>query len=257
MLIRMGKACVWEIPGKFDKIPNSPCIMPVFRDNEGIRAVYRNQKSMRFTKPLLQKMLQAALSAVENNLAMLNQLDAAIGDGDHGTAILAAMKAAAAAAQKEGTLKTTLETVGWDIMSSTSGSTSALMGSFFIGMSQSATGDELDSVQTIAMFESGLTNLRASSRANVGDKTMMDALIPAIEAMGTLKGQSPSLANLFAAAADAAQKGADSTKDLAAKFGRAKNLGERSRGALDAGAVSTALIYRAYSETINHMFSNY
>jgi len=207
---------------------------------------------MRFTKTLLQKMLQAALATIENNVAMLNQLDAATGDGDHGTAIVTAMKAAATATQKEGTLKTMLETIGWDIMSSTSGSTSALMGSFFIGMSQDVDGEELDGVQTIAMFESGLANLRTSSRANVGEKTLMDALIPAIEAMAGLKGQSPSLADLFTAATVAAQKGADSTKDLVAKFGRAKNLGERSRGTLDAGAVSTALIYQAYAETVQN-----
>ena len=207
---------------------------------------------MLFTKPLLQKMLQAALSAVENQLAMLNQLDAAIGDGDHGTAILAAMKAATAAAQKEGTLKTILETIGWDVMSNTSGSTSALMGSFFIGMSQAVANEELDVEQTVAMFESGLANLRSSSRATVGDKTMMDALIPAIEAMSALmgRGESPSLTEIFTAAAVAAQKGADSTKELVATFGRAKNLGERSRGTLDAGAVSTALIYQAYSEAV-------
>jgi len=195
-------------------------------------------------------MLQAALAVIEDNAAMLNQLDAATGDGDHGTAILTAIKTAAASAQKEGSLKTTLETIGWDIMSSTSGSTSTLTGSFFAGMSNAANGEELDSVQTIAMFESGLANIRLSSRAGIGDKTLMDALIPAIEAMTALKGQSPLLADLFAAAAEAAQKGADSTKDLAAKFGRAKNLGERSRGTLDAGAVSTALIYQAYAETV-------
>ena len=206
--------------------------------------------NMLFTKTLLQKMLQAALAVIENNLAMLNQLDAATGDGDHGTAILTAMKAAAASVQKEGTLKTTLEAIGWDVMSSTSGSTSALTGSFFAGMSNAVDGEELDSVQTIAMFESGLANVRTSSRANVGDKTLMDALIPAIEAMAGLKEQSPPLADIFAVAAEAAQKGADSTKELVAKFGRAKNLGERSRGALDAGAVSTALIYQAYAETV-------
>jgi dihydroxyacetone kinase-like protein len=207
---------------------------------------------MLFTKILLQKMLQAALSAVENQLAMLNQLDAATGDGDHGTAILTAMKAATAAAHKEGTFKATLETIGWDVMSNTSGSTSALTGSFFIGMSHVVSGEELDSIQTIAMFESGLANMRTSSRANVGDKTLMDALIPAIEAMTALKKQTPSLVDLFTAAAEAAQQGADSTKDLAAKFGRAKNLGERSRGTLDAGAVSTALIYRAYAEAVRN-----
>ena len=205
---------------------------------------------MLFTKTLLQKMLESALAAVENQLAMLNQLDAATGDGDHGTAILSAMKAAVAAVQKEGTLKATLEAVGWEVMSKTSGSTSALTGSFFMGMANAVSGEELDSVQTIAMFESGLANMRTSSRANIGDKTLMDALIPAIEAMRALKEQSPALAELFTAAAGAAQKGADSTKDLAAKFGRAKNLGERSRGSLDAGAVSTALIYKAYADVL-------
>jgi dihydroxyacetone kinase-like protein len=214
--------------------------------NESRQQCCRSQ----FTKFLLQEMLQAALTAAESQLTVLNQLDAATGDGDHGTAILTALQAAIGASQKEGTLKTTLETIGWDIMSKTSGSTSTLLGSFFIGMSQSVSGEELDSVQTIAMFESGLVNLRTSSRANVGDKTMMDALIPAVEAMIALKKQSPSLGDIFTAAAEAAQRGADSTKDLAAKFGRAKNLGERSRGTLDAGAVSTALIYRAYAETV-------
>ena len=195
-------------------------------------------------------MLQAALSAVENQLPTLNQLDAAIGDGDHGTAIVSAMKAATAAAHNEGTLKSTLETIGWEVMSNTSGSTSALTGSFFIGMATAVSAEELDSVQTITMFESGLANVRTSSRANVGDKTLMDALIPAIAAMTALKEQTPPLAVLFATAAEAAQKGADSTENLVAKFGRAKNLGERSRGTLDAGAVSTALIYRAYAEVV-------
>ena len=197
-------------------------------------------------------MLQAALSAVESQWAMLNQLDGATGDGDHGTAIVAAMKAATAAVQKEGTLKVTLETIGWDVMSNTSGSTSALMGSFFIGMSQAVSGEELNGVQTVAVFESGLENIRTSTRANIGDKTLMDALLPAIEAMRALKESSPTLADLFTSAAEAAQKGADSTKDLVAKYGRAKNLGERSRGTLDAGAISTALIYRAYAETASH-----
>ena len=194
-------------------------------------------------------MLHAALSAIEQELAMLNQLDAATGDGDHGTAILAAMKAASSASQKDGSLKETLEKIGWDIMSNTSGSTSALLGSFFIGMAGAVPAENLDCKQTAGLFEAGLVNMQTSSKANVGDKTSMDALVPAIEAMSALKEQTTSLADLFAAASDAAQKGADSTKDLAAKFGRARNLGERSRGHLDAGAVSTALIYKAYAET--------
>jgi len=249
---------LWEVQplkpgmglGNFLPDGHSPCIASTFLDNRGNEKHLVGIKKMLFTKTLLKKMLQTALAVVENQLAMFNQLDTATGDGDHGTALLAAMKAATAATQKEGNLKATLEAIGWDIMSNTSGSTSALMGSFFIGMSNAIADEELDSNQTIAMFESGLTNIRTSTRANVGDKTLMDALIPAIGAMTALKGQSPALADLFTAAAEAAQKGADSTRDLVAKFGRAKNLGERSRGTLDAGAVSTALIYRAYADAV-------
>ncbi len=202
---------------------------------------------MSFTKSLLQKMLDTALSSIERNLDMLNRLDSATGDGDHGTAILAAMKAAVTGAKKDGHLAATLESVGWDVMSSTSGSTSALTGSFFAGMASAAASNELDADQTITLFEAGLANLRVSTKAQMGDKTLMDALIPAIEAMTAKKGTNTSLADVFQAAAQAARRGAESTKDLVAKHGRARNLGERSRGHLDAGAESTALIYEAYA----------
>ena len=205
---------------------------------------------MKLTKPLFQDMLQKAFQTIQANTEYLNQLDSAIGDGDHGTAIHAAYKAAAESIKKDGSLASTLETVGWDVMSSTSGSTSSLTGSFFIGMGPKAIAEELDVDQVIEMFEAGLANVQGFSKAVVGDKTLMDALIPAIDAMRNLKGQGASLSDVFQAAAQAAQSGADATKDLVAKHGRARNLGERSRGHLDAGAVSTALVYNAYAEAV-------
>jgi dihydroxyacetone kinase-like protein len=205
---------------------------------------------MNFSKSLLQSMLESALSVIASNVEKLNQLDAATGDGDHGTAILAAMKAATAASKKEGGLATTLEMIGWDVMSSTSGSTSTLLGSFFVGMSSGVNEEEPDVPQTAFLFESGLQNVQTTTKAGIGDKTMMDALIPAVEAMAKIKNSNGSLGKLFQTAADAAKKGADSTKELTAKHGRAKNLAERSRGHLDAGAVSTALIYQAYADTV-------
>jgi dihydroxyacetone kinase-like protein len=206
---------------------------------------------MNFTKSLLEKMLAESLAAVENNVAMLNQLDANIGDGDHGTAILAATRTAAESAKKNEPLNIVLETIGWDVMSSVSGSTSALSGSFFDGMS-SAAFEELDTSKTIDMFAAGLKKVQTASKAKVGDKTMLDALIPAITAMKNLQGTGATLPEVFQTAAVAAKEGADSTKDLIAKFGRAKNLGERSKGHLDAGAVSTALIYEAYSKAVQN-----
>ncbi|MDR3197197.1 MAG: DAK2 domain-containing protein [Planctomycetaceae bacterium] len=205
---------------------------------------------MKFTKLLFCRMLEAVLASIETNLTLLNQLDAATGDGDHGTAILAAMKAAVSGAGKNGTFSATLETVGFDVMSEASGSTSTLSGLFFTGMAGGITSEELNVDETITAFENGLANVRTMTKAQTGDKTLMDALIPAIEAMSRLKGTDTSLSEIFQAAAIAAQTGADSTKELIAKHGRAKNLGERSRGHLDAGAVSTALIYAAYAETV-------
>lgn len=195
-------------------------------------------------------MLSTALASIESNLSRLNQLDAATGDGDHGTAIRAAIKAAVTSSEKDGSFASTLETIGFDVMSGASGSTSTLWGVFFTGMAGGMTAEELTVDETIMAFENGLANVRTMTKAQIGDKTLMDALIPAIDAMNRLKGTDAALAEIFRVAAVAAQNGADAAKELIAKHGRAKNLGERSRGHLDAGAVSTALIYAAYAETV-------
>ncbi|MGL4595242.1 MAG: dihydroxyacetone kinase subunit L [Thermoguttaceae bacterium] len=203
-----------------------------------------------FTKTTLQQILTTALIAIEKNLDALNGLDSAIGDGDHGTAILAAIRAAKNSAIKEGTLAETLNQIGWDIMEAASGSTSSLTGSFYIGMSEAAVSDDLNVDQVITMFESGLSNVQKSTRAVVGDKTLMDALIPAIQAMSDRKGTGDSLKNVFDAAAKAARKGANSTRDMVAKHGRAKNLAQRTIGHDDAGATSTAIIYEAFASCV-------
>ena len=85
-----------------------------------------------------------------------------------------------------------------------------------------------------------------------GDKTMMDAMIPAIEAMSAAIAANPSatLADVFNAAATAAKEGAEKTSEYVAKFGRARNLGERSRGSKDAGATSLALIFQAFADAV-------
>ncbi len=203
-----------------------------------------------FTVETLRAFLSAAFSSIEKNFDSLNALDGATGDGDHGTAILAAMKAASkAATTTSGSLSEVLSAVGWAVMSEASGSTSSLTGSFYVGMSEAAPSDSLSPDETIAMFESGLKNVQLSSKAVVGDKTLMDALIPAIAAMNALKGTGATFPAVFDAAAKAARSGAESTKDLVAKFGRAKNLGQRTVGHYDAGATSTALIYEAFAAT--------
>ena len=203
-----------------------------------------------FTIETLRTFLSSALASIETNVDSLNALDSATGDGDHGTAILAAMRAAEkAATTTNGSLAEVLSAVGWAVMSEASGSTSSLTGSFYVGMSEAAPSDALSPDEVIAMFASGLKNVRLSTKAAVGDKTLMDALLPAIDAMNALTGTEATIPVIFAAAAQAARKGAESTKNLVAKFGRAKNLGERTVGHDDAGATSTALIYEAFAAT--------
>lgn len=206
---------------------------------------------MSFTLKTLQKIIASAAAKIEKKVDYLNQLDAATGDGDHGTAIKAAMQAAnASAASAAGQLSDALSAIGWAVMSEASGSTSSLTGSFYTGMSEaaSANAESTDTDGVIDMFAAALSAVQKSSRAKIGDKTLMDALIPAIEAMKSLKGTNADLKDVLRSAAFAANRGAESTKNLIAKHGRAKNLGDRSIGHIDAGATSLALIFDAFAE---------
>ena len=205
-----------------------------------------------FTKELLVKALKKALESIEANFDYLNKLDAATGDGDHGTAILSTMKAAVASAEKPGNLSDTLSNVAMDIMSATGGSTSSLNGSFYMGLSSGAKSDALNAADTVAMYAEGLSMMKSMTNAQVGDKTMMDAMIPAIDAMKATIAENAdaSLGDVFQKAADAAKSGAEKTSEYVAKFGRARNLGERSKGSQDAGATSLALIFQAFADAI-------
>lgn len=204
------------------------------------------------TKDLLTKMLESALAAVEAQFDELNALDAATGDGDHGSAILATMKAAVKAAQGPGTLAETATNIAMEIMTATGGSTSSLNGSFFMGLADGAKSEALNPAETVAAFEAGLASMQTMTKAKVGDKTMMDAMLPAIDAMKAAVASNPNatLFDAFQQAADAAKAGAEKTAEYVAKFGRARNLGERSKGSKDAGATSSALIFQAYADAI-------
>ncbi len=200
-----------------------------------------------FTKDLLARMIAAAVLELEQKPEELNRLDAATGDGDHGTSILKAMRAAAAAARAEGSLKDILHGIAWTIEDEACGSTSSLTGSLYEGMSEAVDSEELNVDEVIEMFVSGLACVERATKAKVGDKTIMDALIPAVDMMKSMRQSSVTLAELLTAAAESARFGADSTRDCLAKFGRAKNLGERVRGHLDPGACSAALILETFA----------
>ncbi|MBT3201887.1 MAG: dihydroxyacetone kinase subunit L [Phycisphaerales bacterium] len=198
-------------------------------------------------------MLQAAIATIRENEEMLSNLDAATGDGDHGAAMAMAVGAADKAITEwdKASIKSLLHGVGWGMMCIDGGSTGPLWGSLFVGMSKGAgEADTLDSAALATAFETGLEKLQKQSKAVVGDKTMMDALIPAVGAIRTAADASASVNDAMAAAATAAADGAAATTDMVAKFGRARNLGDRVLGHVDPGATSMSLLFKAFSEAL-------
>lgn len=174
-------------------------------------------------------------------------LDAAAGgDGDHGEAIVAATKALAAAQGDD--FKSLLEDMVSHLESDVSGSTSSLYGTLFEGMADAvdAGKTELSAEEVAEVFAAGLEELGFATKAKVGDKTFMDALIPAIETLKAHAAEGEQA--MFAAAAAAAKAGSEATAQMQAKYGRAKNLGERSIGPIDAGSASNADIWLCFAE---------
>ena len=197
------------------------------------------------------RMIRAAADKIRANRDDLSKLDSAIGDGDHGMTIARAMgiaeKVIAESDKKE--LKGLLKDVGWGVMGVDGGATGPLLGSFLMGL-----GNGIDELETIdcaklaAMFEAGLAAVRRQSKAQIGDKTLMDALLPAVDAMRRAADEGKSIREALQQAANAAENGAISTKEFKARFGRAKNLGERTIGCQDPGATSMALIFQGFFE---------
>ncbi|BDD11095.1 hypothetical protein FUAX_35270 [Fulvitalea axinellae] len=193
-------------------------------------------------------MINNAFEKVSARADEFSKLDAVAGDGDHGTAIVAAMGAINEAAQKGEEFKAMLGDMGFGAMSQSCGSTSTLSGALYLGMSDCAAGTELDVKAVGNMFDAGLANVRKSTKADVGNKTVMDALIPAIEALKTYEGDN--VVEQFQQAAKAASEGAEKTIEMQASFGRARNMGERSIGHLDPGAASMACIFEAFASSL-------
>lgn len=195
-------------------------------------------------------MLRKALERITERADEFSKLDAALGDGDHGTAIVQAMSVIAESSAKGDTFRQMLEDAGMDVMMRISGSTSTLLGAFFLGMNDAVPEGtaELNPEEVKSMFAGGLAGVRMQTKAQRGDKTMMDALIPAVEAMqATL---TDDIAAILEAGAKAAGRGAEDTIRMKANFGRARNYGERSAGYADPGASSWSCMFNAFSEAM-------
>ena len=208
---------------------------------------------MNLTIENFKAMMNLALANIKAREEEFSKLDAIAGDGDHGTAIVTALSIIAADAQEGTEFPAMLNDMGMGVMMKTSGSTSSLLGALFMGMGEALeplqVTDEVNAAQLKAMFRGGLTGVQEQTKAKPGDKTMMDALVPAVEAIEAC--ESDDVKTLLKAGAEAALKGAEATVDMKANFGRARNLGERSIGFADAGATSWACLFQSFAEGIN------
>ncbi|WP_328644639.1 dihydroxyacetone kinase subunit DhaL [Amycolatopsis sp. NBC_00348] len=194
--------------------------------------------------------VRAAAAVVAEHRAELIELDRAIGDGDHGenlnrgfTAVVAALDAA-----EPDTPGGVLKLVATTLISKVGGAAGPLYGTAFLRASAKlGTTAELDVPALLDALRAGLEGVQARGKAVAGDATMVDALIPALSAAEKAAEDGGDVAAVLTAAADAADRGAESTVDLVPRKGRASYLGERAVGHLDPGARSSALLLRAFA----------
>jgi dihydroxyacetone kinase-like protein len=198
--------------------------------------------------------LRAFAASIAAEKDALTALDAAIGDADHGANMDRGMTAVVAAldAGSFDTVGALFKKVGMTLVSTVGGASGPLYGTFFLRFGTAA-GEvaELDAEGVAKSLRAGLEGVVARGRPEAGDKTMFDALSPALDALdAALAGGAP-LGEALRTASRAAEQGRDATTPMLARKGRASYLGERSVGHQDPGATSTALLVAAAADTLS------
>jgi dihydroxyacetone kinase phosphoprotein-dependent L subunit len=197
-------------------------------------------------------MLLAVCKKIIDSKQLLTDTDSKIGDGDHGIGMEVGMKHASTALIQKRPFTTVNEvfaTTGMEMIGSMGGASGVIFGTLFLtGAKQSPVQKVLDGAQLAGMMRISLDSIKKRGGAAVGDKTMVDALEPAVLAIE--KNKDNDLTVIFDEAEKAAAAGVENTKKYVAKYGRAKSLKERAVGFQDAGATSVYLIFQAMNEYI-------
>ncbi len=197
--------------------------------------------------------LQAMAKKMESEKDYLTELDNEIADGDHGINLA---RGFAAVEEKLPSLAgkdigTILKTAGMQLVSKVGGASGALYGTFFMKAGMAAKGlDTLDGAALVKVLGAGVEGIKSRGKATTGEKTMLDAWVPALEALdaGLTSGQS--LADALGDAVGAAEEGVEYTKTIIATKGRASYIGERSLGHQDPGATSTLYMLQVLQQAV-------
>lgn len=204
-----------------------------------------------YNSEIIIKMWQGATAQIKENHEYFSKLDSILGDGDHGTSMLRiAQVVEEAIAENAGkSTKEMLSEISTAILMADAGSSSPLLGSFFEGMSDAVSKDELTAADIAVIFEAGVQGMQSVGKAKPGDKTSLDTWLPGVAKLKEVA-VNGDLKAAIDAAVIAAEAGAESTKGMVARCGRARNYGEKSVGHIDAGAVSASYMFRGFASAI-------
>ncbi|MDO5737316.1 MAG: dihydroxyacetone kinase subunit DhaL [Propionibacteriaceae bacterium] len=191
-------------------------------------------------------------SLVQQNKGYLTELDSAIGDADHGANMARGMNAVLNELPETSGADALFKKVGMTLVSSVGGASGPLYGTFFMRFATPlGSGDEVSAESVAAALRAGLEGVLSRGKAELGDKTMVDAMTPAVEAIEAAVSSGESLAEATRAGAAAAREGREATIEMVARKGRASYLGERSKGHQDPGATSTAYLFEALAASLD------
>ncbi len=207
------------------------------------------------TRDAILSWLRCYRQALADNKDYLTRLDSAIGDADHGAnmdrGFAAVVEKLPTVADKD--IGTILKTAGMTLVSTVGGAGGPLYGTFFMRAGMTVDGkNELTDADLVTAFEAGLAGVQQRGKATTGEKTMVDALTPACQAMRSKVDGGAGLHEILEAGAAASEQGMKATIPMLATKGRASYLGERSIGHQDPGATSSTLMVRCAADTLDH-----
>ncbi|NOH95566.1 dihydroxyacetone kinase subunit L [Vibrio sp. 99-70-13A1] len=206
---------------------------------------------------MLLDMFETAAKNIIDQVPHLNALDGKTGDGDHGTTMLRVCHCIEHALENDPNnapreqWDKQVNDLGWAIMSQDGGSAGMLVGNLFMGIGEGLIAEELSPCEAANAIQSGVDRVIRFSGAHAGEKTMLDALIPVAQTMQVDANSGVDLEDMFEHAALAARQGAEATKAMVPKRGRAKNMGERAIGHIDPGATSMAILFESFNEALH------
>lgn len=201
--------------------------------------------------------LQNLIGCIKANVEYLSEVDGKIADGDHGINMDKGFTITSKRLEGRNlNLTEAMNLLGDVLISEIGGSMGPIYGSYFIELGDGCSGcDTIGRETFLEMYKTALDVVLSLGSAKLGDKTMLDSMIPGIEAFELALKADKSFADCLSDMTIAAKEGMESTKDMVAKIGRSARLGERSRGVLDAGAVSCFLIIENMGNSITALMN--